>query len=374
MNPKVTFIVPCYQLAHFLPECIDSILFQTYQDFEILILDDCSLDNTADIASSYRNSKVKYVRNEANLGHLRNYNKGIGLARGKYIWLISADDCIRRSYALERYVNLMEQRPNVGYVFCPAVGLVDGKETGLLGYSSVGTNDVVFRGRDFLLSKLLGTGCIVAPTAMARKECYERISLFPLDMPHQGDIYLWSLFALKYDVGYFSDPMVSYRRHDAGMEATLKRKDPRILFADNLAVLWRIKREAENGGWGAVGSKCSDRLANFYRHRVEAKSFDPSIFGITLEEFESSIKSNARSSEETRKVRAKVYAGLGDTYYRHNQFERSLHFYKQALSQSKWMPKIFAKYWLLRSGALGAYLRDNVFAYRHRIAGRKSNP
>ena len=374
MSPKVTFVVPCYQLAHFLPDCIDSILSQTYQDFEILILDDFSLDNTPEVASSYQDPRVRYVRNECNMGHLRNYNKGIGLARGKYIWLISADDCIRRKYALERYVNLMEQQPKVGYVFCPAVGLVDGKETGLLRYSSVGKRDAVFNGRQFLLSKLLGTGCIAAPTAMARKECYEKISLFPLDMPHQGDIYLWSLFALRHDVGYFSDPMVYYRRHNAGMEVTLKRKDPGILFSDNLAVLWRTKREAKNAGWDAVASKCIDRVTDFYRHRLEAKSFDPSTFGITLDDFESSLRSNASSPEEVRKIRSKVYAGLGDAYYGRKRFDEALHFYKQAMSDSRRMPKVFAKYWLLRFGALGIRLRDIAFVYRNRTAGRKSDP
>src|ERR1700754_1046169 len=101
-NPKVTFFVPCYNLAHLLPECINSILAQTYGDFEVLIMDDCSPDNTAEVARSFRDPRVQHVRNPENLGHLKNYNKAIAMARGAYIWLISADDKLRTPYVLER--------------------------------------------------------------------------------------------------------------------------------------------------------------------------------------------------------------------------------------------------------------------------------
>jgi glycosyltransferase involved in cell wall biosynthesis len=193
-NPKVTFIVPCYNLAHLLSECINSILAQTYENFEILIMDDCSPDNTPEVAQSFDDPRVIHVRNEKNLRHLANYNKGIGLARGEYIWLISADDCLRRSYVLERYVQLMNDHPEVGFVFCPAIALQNGKETEIEQWSYHGEQDFIRKGHDFLM-RLLQSNCVTAPCGMVRKECYE-IELFPLDMPYAGDWYLWCLFAL----------------------------------------------------------------------------------------------------------------------------------------------------------------------------------
>jgi glycosyltransferase involved in cell wall biosynthesis len=74
MTPIVSFVVPCYKLAHLLRECVESILSQTYGDFEVLIMDDCSPDNTPEVAQSFQHPRVKYVRNDPNLGHLRNYN------------------------------------------------------------------------------------------------------------------------------------------------------------------------------------------------------------------------------------------------------------------------------------------------------------
>src|SRR4030095_4370191 len=93
--PTVTFVVPCYKLAHYLRDCVESILAQEYGDFEILIMDDCSPDNTPAVAASLSDPRGRSVRKKPNLGHLRNYNKGINLARGRYLWLLSADDRLR---------------------------------------------------------------------------------------------------------------------------------------------------------------------------------------------------------------------------------------------------------------------------------------
>src|SRR6478609_6542390 len=203
-NPTVSFVIPCYKLAHLLPECVNSILSQSYGDFEVLIMDDCSPDNTAEVACSFQDPRVKYVRNDPNLGALANYNKGITMSRGKYVWLISADDYLRRPYVLQRYVEVMEANPRVGFVFCPCVGVLNGKETGKLDWSAYGDRDLIVNGSVFL-QKLLHYNLVLAPAALARRECYEKISLFPtnvvwsgvpIDLIWGGDWYLWCIFAL----------------------------------------------------------------------------------------------------------------------------------------------------------------------------------
>ena len=78
--PRVSFIVPCHRLAHLLADCVGSILSQTFQDLEVLIMDDCSPDHTPEVAATLTDPRVRYIRNEQNLGHLRNYNRGLSLA------------------------------------------------------------------------------------------------------------------------------------------------------------------------------------------------------------------------------------------------------------------------------------------------------
>ena len=115
--------------------CIRSLLAQDYRDFEVLVMDDASTDATPEVARSFDDPRVRHVRNPTNLGHLRNFDRGLELARGRCRWLISADDHLRHPGALGRYVRLIETHPRVGYVVCPAVALVDGSETTLVDYS-----------------------------------------------------------------------------------------------------------------------------------------------------------------------------------------------------------------------------------------------
>ena len=105
--------MPCYKHGHFLVDCVESIMRQSFQDFEILIMDDCSPDETPAIAASFNDPRVIHVRNERNLGHIANYNKGIGLARGTYIWLINVDDYLRSPVVLEKFVAVMEKAPEM---------------------------------------------------------------------------------------------------------------------------------------------------------------------------------------------------------------------------------------------------------------------
>jgi glycosyltransferase involved in cell wall biosynthesis len=100
LEPLVTFVVPCYKLAHMLSECVNSILKQDYENFEVLIMDNCSPDRTPEVAQSFNDPRIKHIRNESNLGHIRNFNKGISLARGKYVWMLCVDDMLRSPHVL----------------------------------------------------------------------------------------------------------------------------------------------------------------------------------------------------------------------------------------------------------------------------------
>lgn len=352
MKPKVTFVVPCYKLAHLLPDCMQSILAQTYQDFEILIMDDASPDNTPEVALSFVDPRVKHIRNDPNLGHLKNYNKGIQLALGDYIWLISADDRLRSPTVLERYVQLMDSHPRMGYVFCRGLGLENGRETGIVKWGDCGNRDAIWRGKKFLAS-LLESNRVLAASGMVRKECYDKVTLFPLDLPYAGDWYLWCIFAFYYDVGYFAEPMVSYRLHELSMTNSLSR---RHRIEDNLAVRWRMKCLAEGDGESKLVRKCIDSLAKHYTFCVISGSLNTSGYSLTDAELEQSLQTNTDSVKEQRHIRAWVFAGLGDGFHRQGDFVKADHYYRLSLKQDRSIPKIWVKYALVRIGGLGMWL------------------
>ncbi|WP_299291085.1 glycosyltransferase family 2 protein [uncultured Mucilaginibacter sp.] len=116
----VSAIIPNYNHERYLIQRIDSVLNQTYQNFEIIILDDCSSDDSRLIIEQYRNhSKIKHiVYNEINSGSVfLQWEKGIALASGDYIWMAESDDYADNNF-LESLVNITNQNPNVGLAFC----------------------------------------------------------------------------------------------------------------------------------------------------------------------------------------------------------------------------------------------------------------
>jgi len=277
--PRVTFLVPCYKLAHFLGECVQSILAQTYRDLEVLIMDDCSPDETERVARSFTDSRVRYVRNDPNLGHLRNYNKGIALARGEYVWLISADDRLKQPYILERYIQVMDRHPRVGYIFSPAVGLRDGVEQGVMEWTAYAEKDLILPGRRFLRDIMNGN-TVAAPTGMVRKRCYDSVSVFPLDLPHTGDWFLWCLFALHYDVAYLAEPMVYYRTHGENMSHVLRRIDGNIVRNNLRLARWKLRAQAVAVGDRAVVRHCDRMLGDRYANEIARRLYERFGFSV----------------------------------------------------------------------------------------------
>jgi len=327
--PRVSFVVPCYRLGHLLADCVNSILSQTFQDLEVLIMDDCSPDDTPQVAASFSDPRVRYIRNEPNLGHLRNYNKGLSLSRGEYLWLISADDRLRRPYVVERFVKRMDARLDAGYIFCPAMKFEGDRETELSGVH--GDADTVFEGHDFL--RVLANGnSVPSPSGMVRRSCYEQISMFPLDLPFAGDWFLWSAFALHANVVYLAEPMVSYRVHTGNMTLDFKRRTD-ALVRDELAVLWRMKALAQSAGAPAVARWYRRAIAWYYATHVAFKISRDWRLGMSLEEFDRSLTEHSPSASERAFMRSVTYGFVADQYYEADDRARARQWYRAALKQ-----------------------------------------
>jgi glycosyltransferase involved in cell wall biosynthesis len=123
-------------------------------------MDDCSPDNTDEMKKSLQEPRLKYLREEQNLGLISIFNKGIGLSRDKYVWMISAGDYLCRPYTLERYVELMKKHPRVRHTPCPAAKVENGRETEMQACDG---KDRIIRGHDFVKPLLKGN-LILEPT------------------------------------------------------------------------------------------------------------------------------------------------------------------------------------------------------------------
>jgi glycosyltransferase involved in cell wall biosynthesis len=311
---QVSFVIPCYRLGHYLQECIGSILSQTYPHIEIIILDDQSPDDTETIArrivATHPDRQISYIRNPENLGNIRNYNKGIGLASGKYVWILSPDDRLRNSCIVERYVAVLESREDVGFAFCPAHIIQGGKDAGLHRPSLYRAEDTILEGSKLAKDIVDNRFDLIAPAVMIRKECYENVTLFPTDMPHRGDSYIWAVIAMHFAAAYFCEPMVDYRVHDLSMISSLARENMRRIIDDDIAVPWRVKAEAEALGQNDVVAHCWDVIVITYRMALVGDVCRGHPYRLTVAEVEASLERWEPDLERRARVRSRLAARM----------------------------------------------------------------
>ena len=115
MTPTVSILMPIYKTAPYLREAMDSILFQTFSDYELIILNDCSPDNADEILDTYSDSRIVRYKGEKNVGLSNILNVGIGMARGKYIARMDSDD-VSLPDRLRIQVDYMEAHPDIDLV------------------------------------------------------------------------------------------------------------------------------------------------------------------------------------------------------------------------------------------------------------------
>lgn len=113
--PKISVIVPSYNRAHLLGQTIASVLSQNFNDYELLVLDDSSTDNTGDVVGSFSDHRITYIRNTKNLGFVNNWNKGLDVARGDYV-IFPGDDDLLLPDCLGTLVNIMDDDQKLAMV------------------------------------------------------------------------------------------------------------------------------------------------------------------------------------------------------------------------------------------------------------------
>ncbi len=113
-SPKISVVLPTYNRPDYIVLSLRSILNQTYKNFEVIVLDDASTDNTDQVVTSFKDKRIVYVKNKKNMGYAANIKKGFNMAKGKYIFMISDDDILMSTTLFQELVNVMD-RTNAGY-------------------------------------------------------------------------------------------------------------------------------------------------------------------------------------------------------------------------------------------------------------------
>ena len=226
-NPKVTVLMSVYNGEKYLNEAIDSILGQTFKDFEFLIVNDGSTDKTGEILESYNDPRIKAINNKKNIGLTKSLNKGLKISKGEYIARMDADD-VSMPERLEKELEFLEQNRNVGLVGTDYLFI---NEKGKVVHIVKCLN-----GSRELKEKLLEGNQFVHGSVMLRRECIDKVGTYREEFKFAQDYDFYLRIAEVYDVANISEPLYKWRIDSKSISVVKKAlQDKYALLASELA-------------------------------------------------------------------------------------------------------------------------------------------
>jgi hypothetical protein len=240
---RVSVVVPAYNHRRFLKRRIQSILEQTFQDFELLLLDDASTDGSQTIIESYRSDpRVSIHLNSANSGSpFVQWNKGIQLARGELVWIAESDDDAGPRL-LEDLINAFDYTPGLVLAYCQSE-VIDSDDA-VIGHMKEWTGDLhpsrwhnsfVADGLEECRRYVFVKNTVPnASAVLFRRASYLAAGGAPEDMRLCGDWLLWARIMLRGQLAFIAAPHNRFRQHDCTQRTSVARQ---IGFAESLTVM-----------------------------------------------------------------------------------------------------------------------------------------
>jgi glycosyltransferase involved in cell wall biosynthesis len=260
INPRVTVLMPVYNAALYVAAAIDSILSQTYRDFEFLIIDDGSADQSTQIIRSHDDPRIRFHTNIQNIGVTRTLNKGLELARGEYIVRMDADD-ISLPTRLERQVAFMDDNPDVGA--CGSWVETFGESVDIVRIP-VAPEDIC--------AHLLFHNVLAHPAVCLRRQAFVENGLrYDEKYQHAEDFQLWQRASEHFPIANIAEVLLKYNIHPKSISRTKQDEQAQTL------------RRIDQESLGRLGISASD--AELHLHRCIGNGGEE-LKNVSLEEVE----------------------------------------------------------------------------------------
>lgn len=275
-NCTVSFLIATYNRADYLPQCIESILAQGRDDFEIIIVDDASKDGTEALIRDKYAGKAIYLKNDSNRGVAFSRNRAIGCAKGEFLGLIDSDDILYDRKYLEIALGVLKDNPQFD-IFCCDNFCIDGQGK-RIGEKTFLHSTIDYRGKE-LFSKIMDFNDIFMAGihscgALVKKSIVNEVG--PLNINYRimwdEEFFLRVAASNKYKIYYLDQPLTAYRLHDNN-------------FSKNLSELYkeRIRARMEVSKSNIqlrkkLGVKFNRRMAEQYYCLADAYAKEKRIF------------------------------------------------------------------------------------------------
>ena len=216
----MTVAIPTYNAGPYLPGAVQSVLSQTFTDWELFVSDDSSTDGSVDFLANLtaQDGRIHYVRNLSRLGLPGNFTQCATLGTGRYLTIFHQDDVMLPSNLAVK-VAMLDAHPRVGMVHSnieridPAGNVIGGH------WDTALTKDAILPGRVFLANTIAQSNIVCAPSAMVRRAVFQEVGPFDARLPWTCDWDMWMRIALRCDIGVIGRPQVQWRVHQ-GQESS----------------------------------------------------------------------------------------------------------------------------------------------------------
>ncbi|MBC6988294.1 glycosyltransferase family 2 protein [Hymenobacter sp. BT491] len=230
MQPRVTVIIPNYNHARYLPRRIESVLQQTVGELEVLILDDCSPDQSREVIAGYaaRDGRIRTVFNAENSGStFRQWNKGLALARGTYVWIAESDDYAAPTF-LETLLAPLEAHPHVGLAYCDS-WVIDEQDNKQGTYEYLPGEQAAERwNTDFeesglsIIREYMSYRNVIpnASAVVLRRSVLEKVGPADTSLRLMGDWLFWGKVLAASDMAFVARPLNYFRKHSNNVRSS----------------------------------------------------------------------------------------------------------------------------------------------------------
>ena len=223
-NPKVSICIPVYNAEKTITSTIQSVLDQTFQDWELIIVDNCSTDNSVAIVKQFTDSRISFFQNEANCGMVNNWNKCLEKTNTDYIQLLCADDELEKDCIAKKF-DILSANDNV--VAVSSGTLIINSENRILFKRRHFAKDCIISGSK-IIKKSFRTGNILGEPSnvMFKKTAMLKAGIFSNAVPYSPDWEYWLRLARYGDFAFLKDYLVRYRVSSGNETSNLfKQKD-----------------------------------------------------------------------------------------------------------------------------------------------------
>jgi len=215
-SPLISVIIPSYNRANFIKRSLNSVFEQSYKNFEIIVVDDGSTDDTENFIKNYPDRRIRYIKHTENRGVPSARNTGIKAARGEYITFLDSDDEIYPK-KFEIQINRLRDLPD-------SYGLIYSGYSLFINSTDEHVMDIVPEEYDNICDALLKRCIFAVHTPLVRKICFEKCGLFDESLPGCEDWDMWIRLSQHYEFTFVPDILAKFYIHGEQKSTNLKNK------------------------------------------------------------------------------------------------------------------------------------------------------